>query len=374
MSKIRVNRIENNSTADGGIDIDTSGHVKADGLQMPTAGPLSARNILINGAMTVNQRHGGSAVTATTNAEYSLDRWRTVSSASSKFTVQRVNRADLTPPEGFSHSMKITSSAATTVGANDYYVVQQRIEGTTLQGFCNSQTPIAISFYIRSSLTGTFSGVWENSAVLQYYPFQFAINSANTWEYKTVIVPGSGNNYLDGNAKGANLTFNLGAGTNYTEPASSWTTDANSLMGADNSVNLVGTSGATMYITGVQVEVGSKSTPFEHRSYGDELLRCQRYFQKTCLANALVSTSTQVHGNYQLFTEMRSMPTLLQQGVIEINDNSVNNTQSAVSVTGYGTGQFRFIQLGNFSGLTTHRPAFMRFGANQNLIYLDSEL
>ena len=323
MSKIKVNRLENTSTANGGIDIDTSGHVQVDGLQMPTAGALSNRNLLFNGAMDVDQRNVGASMNATTAAEYCLDRWRTVSSASDKWAVQRVNRADMTPPEGFSNSMKITSLAATTVTTNDYYILQQRLEGNTLPGYANSQTPITISFWIRSSLTGTYGGSWQNTGYVQYYPFQFTINSANTWEYKTITIPGSGNNYIDGNVRSAIFTIGLGVGTGYSGSASGgWTSTI--AFSADNSVDFVSTSGATMYLTGVQAEVGSKATPFEHESYGQTLAKCQRYFYRKLPFNAhpvwLYGTdagSTQI----PFPTEMRANPTFSYSGTLATDIN-----------------------------------------------------
>ena len=312
MSKIKVNRLENTSTANGGIDIDSSGHVQVDGLQMPTAGALNNRNLLFNGAMDVDQRNVGASMNATTAAEYCLDRWRTVSSASDKWSVKRVNRTDVTPPEGFSNSMKITSLAATTVTTNDYYILQQRLEGNTLPGYANSQTPITISFWVRSSLTGTYGGSWQNTGYVQYYPFQFTINSANTWEYKTITIPGSGNNYIDGNSRSAIFTIGLGIGTGYSQPASGgWTSTI--AFGADNSVDFVSTSGATMYLTGVQAEVGENATDFEFKPFAEELALCYRYFyrKKTFNAKSIWFYSTTA-GSCQIDfpTEMRARPSI----------------------------------------------------------------
>jgi len=281
------------------------------------------RNIFINGAMNVDQRNDGASINATIAAEYSLDRWRTVSSASDKWSVKRVTRADTTPPEGFSHSMKITSLAATTVGTADYFIMQQRVEGNTLPGFGNSQTPITISFWIRSSLTGTYGGSWQNTGYVQYYPFQFTINSANTWEYKTITIPGSGNNYIDGNSRSAIFTISLGVGTNYSEPASGgWTNQT--AFGADNSVDFVGTNGATMYLTGVQAEVGTNATDFEFLPYGEELALCQRYFylKKTFNAKTMWIYSTNgASCQIEFPTEMRANPTFSYTGTLASDIN-----------------------------------------------------
>ena len=341
------------------------------------------KNLLINGAMTVNQRNGGSAMTATTAAEYCLDRWRTISSASSKFTVQRVNRADTTPPEGFSHSMKITSSAATSVGANDYYIIQQRIEGNTLPDFCNSQTPITISFWVRSSLTGIYGGAWTNVGYTQYYPFQFTINNVNTWEYKTITVPGSGNNYIDGNSQSAVFMISLGSGTTYSEPVSGgWT--FNTAFTADESTNFVGTSGAVMYLTGVQAEVGRNATEFEHRSYGEELALCQRYYQRVVNTSGGTSrtfimggyNNTRSFGGYTLSTPMRSDP------AVTINNIKLEllNLSSSLTVTQASTYQNMIgsntqgMEFKAASGITGATPYFVSFNGNNSYIAFDAEL
>tara|TARA_B100000925_G_scaffold199456_1_gene151146 strand:+ start:2574 stop:3761 length:1188 start_codon:yes stop_codon:yes gene_type:complete len=309
------------------------------------------RNLLINGAMTVDQRNNGSAMTATTAAEYCLDRWRTVSSTSNAFSVQRVNRADVTPPEGFSHSMKITSSAITSVGASDYYVIQQRIEGNTLPGFCNSQTPITISFWVRSSLTGKYGGAWTNVGYTQYYPFQFNINNANTWEYKTITVPGSGNNYIDGNSQSAVLMISLGAGSDYSEPVSGgWTLQT--AFTADDSTNFVDNTGdtKTMYLTGVQAEVGKNATEFEHRFYGEELALCQRYYQRnkvdsgnyTAFISGTAYSAGTFYGTYYLQTPMRTSPTSMNYSSLSdfriIQSTSINIAPSSMLINnGSGT-------------------------------------
>jgi hypothetical protein len=281
------------------------------------------KNLLFNGAMNVDQRNNGATMNATTAAEYCLDRWRTISSASNKFEVKQVNRAEVTPPEGFSHAMRITSLAATTVGASDYYVIQQRIEGNTLPGFSNSQTPITVSFWIRSSLTGTYSGAWTNVGYTQYYPFQFTINKVDTWEYKTITIPGSGNNYIDGNSQSATLIISLGVGTNYSEPASGgWTFQT--AFGADNSTDFVGTNGVVMYLTGVQAEVGENATDFEFKPFAEELALCYRYFYRKKTFNAKTVWFYSTSGascQIDFPTEMRANPTFSYNGVLATDIN-----------------------------------------------------
>jgi len=341
------------------------------------------RNIFINGAMNVDQRNNGASMNATTAAEYSLDRWRTVSSASDKWSVKRVSRADTTPPEGFTHSMKITSLAATTVGTADYYLLQQRIEGNTLPGFGNSQTPITVSFWIRSSLTGTYGGSWQNTGHVQYYPFQFTINNPNTWEYKTITIPGSGNNYIDGNTRSAIFTISLGVGTGYSEPASGgWTSTV--AFGADDSIDFVGTNGATMYLTGVQAEVGNNATDFEYRSYGEELALCQRYLfrvtgnssDETALGCGHVRDTNTIQGYISLPVTMRDhSQTVTENGMGAIS----GGTNTDISMTSSFDEGVNCIGLNldadAGSPFTTGRGAVVRLTANTGSFFqVESEI
>ena len=278
MSTIKVNSIKNTSTADGGIVIDGSGHVTVDDLQMPTAGALSNRNKIINGAMAHDQRNAGSAVTHTGSSNlYVLDRWVCNSTGTPQFSVQRV--AD--GPTGFSYSSKLTTTTSGTPASGDFSYYAHYIEGNNVAdlafGTANAKT-ITVSFYVKSSLTGTFGGALKNAVPNRAYPFSYTITSANTWEYKTITIAGdTAGTWATDATTGLNLAFDTGSGSNNKGTAGAWaaTTD----LGVTGGVNLVESASATWQITGVQLEVGSKATPFEHRSYGDELARCQRYYE-----------------------------------------------------------------------------------------------
>jgi hypothetical protein len=169
--------------------------------------------------------------------------------------------------------------SAYSIVASDFFSFVQRIEGLNVSdlawGTANAQS-VTISFWARSSLTGSFGAALQNSALDRSYPFTYTINAANTWEYKTVTVPGdTTGTWLTTNGTGIQLRFNLGTGSDRTGPAGAW---AGANYNAPNStVSVVGTSGATFYITGVQLEAGSVATPFERRDYGRELIMCQRY-------------------------------------------------------------------------------------------------
>lgn len=241
------------------------------------AGGLTGRNLIINGAMTIDQRNSGSSLTVPSGGGYSLDRWGYYSAQASKFTIQQSTET----PTGYKNSLLVTSSSAYTVGASESFSVRQYIEGQNIAhlefGNSNAKT-VTLSFWVRSSLTGSFGGVfWDGVAGTSFYPFSYTISSADTWEQKTVTIDGrqSGTWATDITA-GAAVQFSLGAGSSLLGTADAWT--SSEILAPTGSTDVVATSGATWHLTGVQLEVGS-ATPFEHRSYGDELAKCQRYYE-----------------------------------------------------------------------------------------------
>jgi hypothetical protein len=304
MSSIKVTNINNASAASGGIAFDADGHVTVDGLQLPSAGALSNRNKIINGAMTIDQRNAGASVTPT-DGQYSVDRFQGRLNVAGKFTLQQ-NAGAVTPPAGFVNYLGATSTSAYSIGTSETCMVVQAIEGFNVAdlnwGTANAVT-ITLSFWARSSLTGTFSGALQNSAGNRSYPFSYTITSANTWEQKSIVIAGdTTGSWLTTNGIGISLRFNLGSGSTFLGTAGAWA--ASGANGATGSVSLVGTSGATWYITGVQLEVGSTATPYEHRAYSDELARCQRYFESYWqdAGGTSSSYSTHVGGSGGFFT------------------------------------------------------------------------
>jgi hypothetical protein len=244
------------------------------------ANNVTMRNRLINGQMQIDQRNAGASVTPSTTGvnNYSVDRWALQSSQASKLSIQQ-NAGAVTPPAGFTKYLGFTSLAATSLGAGDYFVLTQPIEGLNVTDFgfgTANATTITLQFWVRSSLTGTFGGGLQNSAANRSYPFSYTISSANTWEQKTITIVGdTSGTWLTTNGVGLYLWLGLGVGTTYSGTAGAWT-GAN-YVSATGAVSVVGTNGATFYITGVQLEKGSTATPFEQRLYGTELQLCQRY-------------------------------------------------------------------------------------------------
>ena len=235
------------------------------------------KNRIINGAMGISQRNGTSTVTPG-STDYLTDRWHVAMSQSSKFTGAQSSTA----PTGFSNSLIITSSSAYSVGASDYFVVRQAIEGFNFAdcGFGTaSAATVTLSFWVRSSLTGAFGGSLYNAAGNRSYPFSYTINAANTFEQKTITIAGDTTGTWVGATNGIGIyaSFSLGAGSTFNSPANAWA--GGFYTQPSGSTSVVGTSGATFYITGVQLEKGSTATSFDYRPYGTELVLCQRYFE-----------------------------------------------------------------------------------------------
>ena len=344
----------------------------------------SFKNRIINGAMMIDQRNAGASYSAV-DSTYCLDRWKLASydgsAQTGKFTVQQ-NAGSVTPPAGFINYLGITSSAATTGSSTAIYYFAQLIEGlnvTDLGWGTASASSVTVSFWVRSSLTGTFGGAITNSAQNYSYPFTFVINSANTWEQKTITIVGpTAGTWLTTNGVGARLIFNLGTGSTYTGTSGSWS--ANTYLNATGSTNFLGTNGATFYITGVQLEKGSTATSFDYRPYGTELALCQRYYQKLAGFTCAGDSTTSVGMSIPFTLPMRSSPSVGQTGVITIEDmGSADRTQSSTSIS-IRSSRINTVggcfSMANFTGLTAFRPFIqcVNFNGTDNYITLSAEL
>jgi len=321
------------------------------------------KNRIINGAMVIDQRNAGASVTATTVTVYSVDRFFVQGSVTSKFTAQQSSTA----PAGFTNSLLLTSSAATTPSASDYYYFAQSIEGLNVAdlgfGTANAKT-ITISFWVRSSLTGTFSGAVLNSATDRSYAFTFTINSANTFEYKTVTIAGdTSGTWLKTNGVGILVRFALGAGSSFLQTANSWGTG--NVVGATGTTQWISTNGATFYITGVQLEVGSTATSFDYLDYGRSLIQCQRYFEQSYNVGTVAGTATSdgcalsggsvggattgyIEGPAYFKVTKRASPTILNWD-LSGNVSKCNRTLSGVLSTNNSTSSIATIGTNAFS-------------------------
>ena len=251
-------------------------------LQGAAASPYVLKNRIINGDMRIDQRNASASVNPSGTADtYTLDRWMMQRSVTGKFTVQQ-NAGSITPPAGYANYLGVTSSSSYTVGASETFNLQQRIEGYNMQDFAwgtASAKTVTLSFWIYSSLTGTFGGAISNGSYNRGYPFTYTISSANTWTQISITIPGdTSGSWSATNGVGIYLIFGLGVGSSQSGTAGAWA--ASGYNSATGAVSVVGTNGATWYVTGVQLEIGSTATPFERRMYGQELALCQRYYQQ----------------------------------------------------------------------------------------------
>jgi hypothetical protein len=348
---------------------------------------LGFRNRIINGDMRIDQRNAGAAVAQTAAAVYTLDRFFMFGSVTSKFSVQQ-NAGSVTPPTGFTNYLGVTSlSAYTPAIGTEQYVISQIIEGYNIAdlgwGTANA-SPITLSFWVRSSLTGTFGGALRNSNNSRSYPFTYTISSANTWEQKSVTITGdTSGTWLTDNNAGIKLTFGLGAGTTISGTAGSWA--GTSYVTATGATSVVATNGATFYITGVQLEAGSVATPFERRPYGTELALCQRYYYKiqatgtSCLfGNSLNASTVEARGMVFSKVQMRTAPTALEQSGTatdyRVQHLSVNTNCSAVP-------QFANAEVDTFgvnftvaSGLTAGQASLLRSNSANAFLAWSAEL
>jgi hypothetical protein len=282
--------------------------------------PFGFKNRIINGAMVIDQRNAGASITPADGA-FSVDRWKYSLAQSSKFTTQQ----STTAPAGFSNSILVTSSSAYSLLSSDNFNVIQWIEGyNTVDlgwGAVGAQT-ITLSFWVRSSLTGTFGGSIVNNNQNYSYPFTYTINNANTFEYKTITIPGptAGTWSNTTTTRNIGVWFSLGVGTTGSGTAGAWA--ATGYYSATGATSIVSNSGATWYITGVQLEKGPQATAFDYRDYGRELILCYRYYYSTaygnnhnldsCLDHILYSASDS-HGERFPVT-MRTTPTVVLYG------------------------------------------------------------
>jgi hypothetical protein len=245
-----------------------------------TTGYYGFKNRIINGAMMIDQRNGGTEINPAAASTYYLDRWRVSSSQASKFKIGQ-NAGSVTPPAGYSNYMGCTSLSAYTPLTTEEFSVEQFIEANNavdLGWGAAGAASITLSFWVRSSLTGTFGGCITNSANNRSYVYSYTISAANTWEQKSVTIAGdtSGTWFsTGGTGRGMRVSFSLGCGPTNTTAAGSW--QAGYYTNPTGGTAIVGTSGATFYITGVQLEKGSTATSFDYRPYGTELALCQRY-------------------------------------------------------------------------------------------------
>jgi hypothetical protein len=387
MSTLKTTNLQHASAASPAIVLASDGTAAAQ-VSSLNDGPLSgARNRIINGDMRIDQRNAGASVTNGTVVFYTVDRWAGFGTQASKFTVQQ-NAGGVAAPAGFTHYAGVTSLSAYTVTGNEAYQFYQIIEGfnvADLNWGTASAVPATLSFWVRSSLTGTFGGsIATTKTSVWSMPFSFTISAANTWTYITVAIPAptATDGANTGNTGGVFVRFGLGAaGTSAGGTAGVWTN--NNYAQPASTVSVVGTNGATFYITGVQLEAGTVATPFERRSFGQELALCQRYLcgvdTRTQSADyhffgyAVQSSSTSAFCGMIFPVDMRVRPTSIIA--------SAANTFFVCQVTNFTTvtadqmgvrGGYVLFQGG--SGVTSNSGRWLSNNNNTAYLYFNAEL
>ena len=345
--------------------------------QFNSASSMGFKNRIINGAMVIDQRNAGAAVTGiSSGTNYITDRFTLVEATDAVFTAQQ----DTSAPSGFVNSLKITTTTAdASIDATQYVFVAQRIEGTNTSDFgwgASGASTVTLSFWVRSSLTGTFSGTLSNSAFNYSYAFEYNISAADTWEKKTITISGStAGIWLTTTGIGVQVIWSLGHGSNFDGTANTWESAGD--IGTSGSVAVASNLNATFYITGVQLEKGSTATSFDYRPYGTELALCQRYYSylNRGLVGGADSATTIALGGICV-VPMRASPTiaLMQTTPQFISGGTIfSGTASAITDSNLNFDSYH-LRLSGFTGLTTGRACIARNGSGGGLIELSSEL
>ena len=334
--------------------------------------PYNFKNRIINGAMVIDQRNAGASGTASN--VFTVDRWGYQASQASKGTWGQ-NLNSITPPVGFTNYLGFQSSSSYSVAAGDYFDFYQGIEGFNIAdlgwGTANAKT-VTLSFWVYSSLTGTFGGGLRNGGANYSYPFVYTISSANTWTQISVniVAPTSGT-FATNNGVGFYLWINLGTGSTYSGTAGSWA--ATNYLSATGATSVVGTSGATFYITGVQLELGVTATSFDYRAYGQELVLCQRYFQKAPITYGAAINTTTLGTCYDFPVVMRAVPTLALLTTTPYAEIPLTTgyTASGATVAGYSYAGGTGLTITGFTGFTSGRAPIL---LDNNQVSVSAEL
>ena len=331
------------------------------------------KNLLINGAMQVSQR--GTSFAVTNNNPFTLDRWQANNSSDYNWgsTITQSTEA----PDGFGYSLKVDVTTVNAFGSSDSAMLRTKIEGQDLQQLAfgtSSAKPITLSFWVRSNKLGTYSVQIVSYTAQRHCVVDYTINSANTWEYKTITLPGETQETISNdNDIGMEIRFGLGSDAGDQEaPNSTWVDFSSSaIKTSTNQINFFDSTSNEWYLTGVQLEVGKNATEFEHRSYGEELALCQRYYQRMgdTNTNEIVLGGYSVSGSgiydsIQLPVEMRIVPTLTQVGTFyTVNSGQPGSLSGHIGRRGFGIAR-----------TTTGTGNYLLATSPSNYFVLDAEL
>lgn len=315
------------------------------------------KNRIINGDMRIDQRNAGAAINLTGSSQFAVDRWKAVEDTDGTATAQQ--STTVPAGAGFTNSLLFTvGTADATLAATQFARFEHSIEGLNVSdlgwGSASAQ-PITLSFWVRSSLTGTFGGGLRNSAFNRSYPFSYSISAGNTWEKKAITVPGdTSGTWLTTNGEGISVNFGLGVGSTYSGTAGAWA--AANTFSTTGAVNVMGTASATFYLTGVQLEKGTVATDFDFRSYGQQLALCQRYYQTgrgVWWGQAPAAATQSVRTWVPFSPPMRATPTTTS--LTEVFASGFTGSYTVQDSTSYGM---------NIQGTTNSTSGTTRYGVD----------
>ena len=347
----------------GGVDSNST--VTATQFITPnTTGSLAARNKIDNGAMEVNQRGGSQITIDSSTSKHLIDRWVSRGEGNDSFFIEQ----DASAPYGFRQSLKFNCANTSTGAASSIYTITQNIEGYNVADFGlggGSARAIALSFWVKASITGDWGGSLQNSAQNRSYPFVYNIAVADDWEYKTILIPGptSGSwNNTDG--IGLRLNFDMGCGSSFRGNAGSWNNADD--RGPSGAISPMQTLNSVWRVTGVQLEMGPACTPFEYRGYPVELQRCKRYYQTVGYTEQLIQDPLFNNGARipipKFPVEMRSTPGYTSETALTAFSSGSQYTVNSLQSAGKGGGGY--VQLSS----NVNNPIYVKVKASADLI------
>ena len=346
----------------------TNGITYNDGSLQPSA-PVG-QNLIINGNMMIDQRN-----TTQTGNGYSVDRWAIFDNTSATYTLAQ----DSSAPTGFINSLKFTTTGTdTSIGSTEQCVIYHQIEGYNIAdlnwGTANAKT-VTLSFYVRSSLTGTFAGSLGNNGYARSYPFTYTISSADTWEQKTITITGdTTGTWLTTNGVGISLRLAIAAGSSFEATAGAWA--SGNYFSVSGATNVVGTASSTFYITGVQLEANTAATPFENLQYGQQLARCQRYYIKITdpAACGVAAGGNSARNSIFLPVTMRANPSVLASGTFSFYNGAATRTGTAAGYYPGISAQVIQVDFTLSSAFTTGQAVTLYTNNGSQFISSDAEL